>query len=71
MTVLSTQRMFDLWVHNGGRYDINTIIDALSVASAESGWATTARNTRQVPNDYGLYQINGVHFGNGIINANN
>jgi hypothetical protein len=71
MTVLNTQQMFDLWVHNGGRYDINVIIDALSVALAESGWSTTARNTRQVPNDYGLYQINGVHFGNGIINSRN
>ncbi len=71
MTTLSAQSMFDLWVHNGGRYDINVIIDALSVALAESGWSTTARNTRQVPNDYGLYQINGVHFGSVGINANN
>ncbi len=71
MTHLNTQQMFNLWVRNGGRYDINAIIDALCVASAESGWDTTARNTRQVPNDYGLYQINGVHFGSVGINAHN
>lgn len=64
MTVLSAQVMRDLWLRNGG--DPAQTIIALAVSRAESGWNTTAVSPSA---DYGLWQINRIHFGEFNVDA--
>lgn len=68
MANLNAAQMFSAWRAGGGT-DVGTAyIIALVIAFAESSWNTTAVS---FTGDYGLWQINKIHFGNGIINSHN
>lgn len=66
MSVLSSQQMLSLWLSVGG--STANALASLSVAKAESGWDTEAISPSA---DYGLWQINRIHFGSYGINASN
>lgn len=66
MTSYTCQEIATIWVDNGGSR--SAVIDAVAVSSAESGRNNTAISSS---GDYGLWQINAIHFGTVGINANN
>lgn len=57
-----------IWIAAGGDRRTNTLINCVSVALAESGGNDRAISPSS---DYGLWQINSIHFGDGIINSGN
>lgn len=57
-----------IWARNGGATGRYALIATVAIAFAESGGDSLARSPS---NDYGLWQINGIHFGDGIIDAGN
>jgi Lysozyme like domain len=66
MTQLTCQQVAEIWVAAGGAQ--TAIINAVAVSSAESGRRTDAISPSA---DFGLWQINSIHFGEyGITAAN-
>jgi hypothetical protein len=66
MTTYNIVQLRDIWVRNGGA-PVNAII-AVAVSLAESG----GRSDDISPSsDYGLWQINSIHFGSHTINDTN
>lgn len=63
---LTIPEIAELWIEAGGSR--SHVIDAVSVALAESGGRPDAVSPSH---DYGVWQINRIHFGNGIINSAN
>jgi hypothetical protein len=66
MTTLTVNQIRDYWERNGG--GPATVVDAVAVALAESGGRTDAISPS---GDYGLWQINRIHFGTYGIDARN
>lgn len=66
MTVLDPRAIAEYWVGAGGGQ--STAVWATAVALAESGGNTTDISPSL---DYGLWQINLIHFNDGTINAGN
>jgi hypothetical protein len=66
MTTYSCQDVAAIWKDNGG--SPNAVINAVAVSTAESGRNNTAISSSY---DYGLWQINRIHFGTVGINQNN
>lgn len=66
MTVYSADQIGNLWIAAGG--DPTWARKAEAVALAESGGNSDARSSTT---DFGLWQINAIHFGDGIIDASN
>ena len=66
MTWYSPQQIAFTWEYAGGSR--SHVVMAVAVALAESGGNTTAESPSS---DYGLWQINSIHFGDGIIGWGN
>lgn len=66
MTQLSVSQVATVWTRNGG--DVARVVTMTAIAIAESSGITDAASAT---NDFGLWQINGVHFGDGIVTADN
>lgn len=64
MAQLTCQEVADIWIRAGGSR--NAQILAVAVSSAESGRNTTAVSPSS---DYGLWQINSIHFATFGVNA--
>jgi len=57
-----------IWIASGGSRLTGILVNCVSVALAESGGDDHAVSNS---GDYGLWQINRIHFGDGIIDATN
>lgn len=68
MTGYSITDVAKIWIRNGGAATTDQLINACAVCWAESGGNSTAVSPSS---DYGLWQINRIHFGDGIISAAN
>lgn len=68
MTRYSPRQIIALMVAHGPRLGNDKYFNALAIALAESGGDLNAHSPS---NDYGLWQINRIHFGDGIINSSN
>jgi len=68
MTDLTPYQIVQLLAQNLGAKNTYNTVYAVAICLAESGGSTTAISPSH---DYGLWQINSIHFGDGIINANN
>ena len=68
MTVLSPRGIVQLLAQNLGAKNTYNTVYSVAIALAESGGDTTAISPSH---DYGVWQINRIHFGDGIINGNN
>lgn len=66
MTVYLAQDVMHFWERNGGAHA--NVVNAVAVSEAESNWNSSAISPSS---DYGLWQINSIHFGNGIIDHTN
>lgn len=66
--VLSDVQIAEVWIGAGGTSEGAILQWAVCVALAESGGETGVISPSA---DYGLWQINRIHFGDGIINAGN
>lgn len=66
MAWYSPRQVANVWYQAGG--SSRGVIMAVAVAFAESGGNTSAVSPSS---DYGLWQINAIHFGDGIIGWNN
>ncbi len=65
MAILTVPQIAAVWTGNGG--DADNLVDACSVCLAESDGNTNAIGPTD---DWGLWQINGIHFGQPGVNAN-
>lgn len=68
MTVHSIVSIARIWIGAGGSPEGGVLQNVVAIALAESGGDDHAISPSS---DYGLWQINRVHFGDGIINASN
>lgn len=68
MTVYSSRQIIALVLHYAPHVGDNQLFNGLCVALAESGGDL---NIISHSHDYGLWQINIAHFGDGIIDAHN
>jgi hypothetical protein len=66
MSILTANDAVKYWYEVGGTK--SNVVDALSIARAESGWNTEAISPSH---DYGWFQINQIHFGTWAIDATN
>lgn len=68
MTVYSPRQIIQLVLSYHPNVGDDWLFNALAIALAESGGDLSAHSPS---NDYGLWQINRIHFGDGIITASN
>lgn len=68
MTVFTPNELITLLLRNHPTLGANPIVPAIAICLAESGGRTDAISPSH---DYGLWQINIAHFGDGIINSGN
>lgn len=68
MAAYSVVEVARIWIRNGGTRVTDQLINACAVCWAESGGDSTAISPSS---DYGLWQINSTHFGDGIISSSN
>lgn len=68
MTIFSIADIGNMWISCGGQPVQSIVVDACSISLAESGGNTEAISPSS---DYGLFQINRIHFGDGTITQYN